>query len=315
MALVRFRASGGSSAAVTPAQIPDASGSANRGNAAMSGGAMGGSSSVSSNSSGNMGGQPGQSMGGGNQSGMVGLLKLQIEIGTLQNQIYLLKDQFVTDKVRFNSLLNRKPETDLFVIDSLTETMLPSDLLTLSDSLTNNPMVKMYEADRAANQARIKMVTRMGYPMIGIGVNYTLVRKFPDVNTLMNGKDMVMPMVNVTLPIYRKKYNAMQREAGYLRDVADESVNSLHNDLAVQFREGMQKFDDAGRRITLYDRQASLAEKTITLLTASFSAAGTDFEEILRMQQQLLDYQYKHIEALVDRNRAVAYLMSIVSSN
>ena len=32
----------------------------------------------------------------------------------------------------------------------------------------------------------------------------------------MGGRDMIMPMVTLTLPIYRKRYKAMQKEAELL---------------------------------------------------------------------------------------------------
>ena len=46
--------------------------------------------------------------------------------------------------------------------------------------------------------------------MVGIGLNYSLISKSEMSASSMNGKDMMMPMVTVTFPIYRKKYNAMQ---------------------------------------------------------------------------------------------------------
>lgn len=247
--------------------------------------------------------------------GLVNLLRVQIETGALENRIALLNDQLVTDQARFNSTLNRKPESDVFISDSLMEIALPGSLALLADSLVNNPKIKMYEADQAANEARINMVTRMGYPMIGAGLDYSLIRKRPDANPMMNGKDMIMPMITATLPIYRKKYNAMRREAEFLRDAASESAVNIRNDLSVQYLEAIQQYNDADRRFDLFRRQASLAEKSIKLLTASFSAAGSDFEEILRMQQQLLEYQFNQIEALVDRNIAVAVILSLISQS
>jgi outer membrane protein TolC len=195
------------------------------------------------------------------------------------------------------------------------EANLPGSLTFLFDSIVNNPMIKMYEADKAANESRIRMTEKMGYPMIGLGLNYSLIQKRSDATSMMNGQDMIMPMVTATLPIYRKKYTALRREAEFLRDAASESALNVKNELAVNYQEGVEQLKDAERREELYKRQASLADKTLNLLTSSFSAAGTDFEEILRMHQQLLDYQFKLIEAFVDRNTAIAKLLSIISYN
>jgi len=314
MALIRFKAAGISSSGGTGGTSSGMETAQKTGNSGMAGGNMGSTSARSGGKSAGMPNSSDASMGSSNQGGLVNILRVQIEIGSLENRLALLKDQLITEKTRFNSYLNRKPDIEVFVSDSLMEATLPGSLALLADSIVNNPMIKMYEADRAANEAKIKMVTRMGYPMVGIGLNYSLIQKRPDATSMMNGQDMIMPMFTATLPIYRKKYNALRREAEFLRDASAESSQNVRNELTVNYQEVVQLYNDADRRVELFKRQASLAEKSITLLIASFSAAGTDFEEILRMQQQLLDYEFKQIEALVDRNVAIATLISIISS-
>ena len=86
--------------------------------------------------------------------------------------------------------------------------------------LANNPMLGMLNYEKQSFEARKKMVSRMGFPMVGIGLNYSLINKteIPMGDPEMNGKDMLMPMVAVTLPIYRKKYNAMKNEAELLEN-------------------------------------------------------------------------------------------------
>ncbi|MFA6126938.1 MAG: TolC family protein [Bacteroidales bacterium] len=317
MALIRFKIDGQAAGATNSGGSSGMESSQKTGNSGMTGAAMGNTSATTGTSGRDAGAMSGSQapMQGGSQGGLVGLLRVQMEIGTLENRLAQLTDQLTTDQVRFNSILNRKPETEVFIADSLMEAPLPGSLAILSDSIVNNPMYKMYEADRLANESRINMVTKMGYPMVGIGLNYSLIQKSPGNTSMMNGKDMIMPMITATLPIYRKKYDAMRLEAGYLRDASAESAQNVRNELTVRYQEAMQQYHDAGRRVGLFRRQSELSEKTITLLTRSFSASGADFEEILRMQQQLLDYEFKKIEAVVDRNVAIATLVSIISLN
>jgi outer membrane protein TolC len=315
MALVRFRAAE-SSASSAPAGMEGGNDPAPKsGSSGMTSGSMGKSNASSGANSSAMPASSNPAMGSASQGGMVNLLRVQIEIGSMENNIALLQDQLKTAKVRFNSYLNRKPESEVYVNDSLMEAELPASLVSLSDSIANNPMIRMYQADQAANESRIAMSKKMGYPMVGIGLDYSVIQKRPDGTSMMNGRDMIMPMLTATLPIYRKKYTALRREAEFLRDAAGESASNVKNELVVNYQEAIDILKDAERRTELYKRQSSLAGKTLALLTASFSTAGSDFEEILRMQQQLLDYRFKLIEALVDRNTAIAQLLSIISYN
>ena len=265
-------------------------------------------------STGGAGSSSGSGMSGSGKNDMVNLLRVQIEMHELENRIALLQDQLTTDKVSFNRYLNRVPSSEVFTGDSLTEVAVPSDILTLSDSLVNHHMVKMFEAESEANASKLAMVTRMGYPMIGLGLNYSVIQKRDGVPPMMNGNDMIMPMISVTLPIYRKKYKAMRHEAEFMRDAATVSAENVTNNLRVNFQETMQNLNDAGRRVKLYTEQTLLANKSVQLLITSFSANGTDFEEVLRMEQQLLDYQFKKVEAEVDKNTSISQLIYLTGN-
>jgi outer membrane protein TolC len=254
------------------------------------------------------------SLGENSNDDMVNLLRVQISINDLENHLSLLKDQLSTDKISFNRFLNRSFSLNVFTGDSLIEMPIPSAILTLSDSLVNHPTVKMYEAESEANAAKLTLATRMGYPMVGLGLNYSVIQKREGNTSIMNGKDMIMPMVTITFPIYRKKYYALRRETQFMRDAAAVSAENVKNNLRVNFQLTMQHLNDADRRVKLYTSQAKLADKSIQLLITSFSANGADFEGVLRMQQQLLDYQFKQVEAVVDKNTSIARIVYLTGN-
>jgi outer membrane protein TolC len=253
-------------------------------------------------------------MGGGSGAmkqqgpGMVNVLRVQMEIAGLENQIATAKDLLETEVARFNSLLNRSPKTVVSVPDSLDVADWPLNLDTLSDSIENNPMLRMTLAEKAAGEAQQTMASKMGKPMLGLGVNYMLIEKQTGNTAMMNGNDMVMPMVSVSIPFLSKKYKAMKREAGFRIEASEKSYSNIRNELQVAFLETIRQFRDADRRLALYQKQADLARASVHLLTAAFSASDTDFEEVLRMQVQLLDYSLEELNALIDRNTAVAQI-------
>lgn len=320
--LVKFSTGGAGSSSGNSGPVPAGSNNSSQGSSGMSSGSMTnqsmGSGSISSSANkpvmASSGGGMGSSMGGSGKNDMVNLLRVQIEIHELENKLALSQDQLTTDKVSFNRYLNRAPSSEVFTGDSLTEVPLPSDILTLADSLVNHPMVKMYEAESEANSAKLAMITRMGYPMVGLGLNYSVIQKRDGVPPMMNGNDMTMPMISLTLPIYRKKYKAMRHEAEFMREAATVSAENVTNNLRVNFQETMQSLNDAERRTKLYTDQAMLADKSVQLLITSFSASGSDFEEVLRMEQQLLDYQFKKVEAVVDKNTSIARLVYLTGN-
>jgi outer membrane protein TolC len=247
-------------------------------------------------------------------SGLADLYRIMIEAGDLENNLASLKNQEQSLTALFNSYLSRPPLTPVFTDSILSADSPGLPLISDSDTiLSENPMLAMLEYEEKAYDARKNMVTRMGYPMVGLGLNYSLIRQNEISVSPMNGTDMLMPMVSVTLPIYRKKYNAMKSEADLLRRAASQSYQATSNTLQADYYKALQVYDDAKRRMTLYEKQYQLASKSLDLVMKSFSASKSDLTDVLRVQQQTLDYELRQVEAVADLNTAVAWLKRLMA--
>jgi outer membrane protein TolC len=154
----------------------------------------------------------------------------------------------------------------------------------------------------------------MGYPMVGLGLNYSLIKTNPEAMAPdMNGVDMIMPMVTVTLPIYRKKYKAMQEEVRLQKVATQQNYQATTNALQTEYYEATQLYQDARRRMKLYQNQADLANKSLNILLKSFSSSGSGLTDLLRIRQQTLDYETKQIEAISDNNTAIAWIKRLMA--
>jgi outer membrane protein TolC len=149
--------------------------------------------------------------------------------------------------------------------------------------------------------------------MVGFGVNYSIINKSEMSTSSMNGRDMIMPMVTATLPIYRKKYKAMQSEADLLKSANEQNYKATKNELSTEYYQAMQLYQDAGRRTKLYRDQQQLASKSLDIMMKSFSSSSTDLSDILRVRQQTLDYEYKQMEAIADNNISIAWIKRLMA--
>lgn len=129
----------------------------------------------------------------------------------------------------------------------------------------------------------------------------------------MNGKDMVMPMLTVTLPVYRKKYNAMVKEADLLKLATSQKYQATANSLLTEYYQAVQLYQDAQRRVKLYEYQYLLASKSLDLILKSFTTSSAGLTDVLRVRQQTLDYELKKVEAVADFNTAIAWLNRLMA--
>jgi len=269
---------------------------------------MGGNSaSTTSPSAGSISSAPMSSTSGG--TSLSDVYQIQIEMGDLENNIALLKNEEQIVVARFNSLLNRPQRTSVAGIDMLPSEPLDISYLTVTDSMfTHNPMLKMLQMEQQSLTARKKMQKQMGFPMVGVGVNYTVISKSDMSTSPMNGQDMIMPMVTLTLPVYRKKYKAMQIETGYLKTASEQNYQATANGLQTEYFEALQLYNDALRRMKLYENQSELAKKSLDILIKTYSSSNSNLTDNLRVRQQLFDYELKQVDALTDYNKAVAWI-------
>lgn len=253
--------------------------------------------------------QPGPMASQYTMTGLADLYRIQIEDGELKEYGAALRNQYITITAQFNGYLNRHPETAVFVPDTINPDSLTIQMTSLPDSiLKNNPMLSMAEFERQSYEARKKMVKNMGYPMIGLGLNYSIISKSGMSASSMNGKDMIMPMVSVTLPVYRKKYRAMAAEADLLNTSASDNYIATANSLKTEFYQAIQLYQDADRRIKLYNSQYQLTSKILDIYIKGFAASSFSLTDLLRVRQQTFDYELKQAEAIADMEIAKAWL-------
>jgi outer membrane protein TolC len=319
LALIKFK-----SASAVTGNVQQSGGSVSVGNpqsnSSGSGGmlSMGNSSADNSSATANSGSSrmQGSSMGSSSgESGLADLYRIQIEKGDLENNIELLKSRQNSIVARFNSYLNRPVSSPVSISDTLIQVSPPAQIIRDYDNVVmNNPMLTMLKYEEQSFEAREKMSKAMGYPMVGIGVNYTIINKSEMSTSPMNGKNMVMPMLSVTLPVYRKKYRAMQNEAALLSSAARENYQAVINSLQTEYFEAVQTLMDAQRRLKLYSNQSMLTKKSLDIMIKNFSSSGSSLTDVLRIRQQLLDYESKEAEAIKDFNISVAMVNRLTAT-
>jgi outer membrane protein TolC len=251
----------------------------------------------------------------GGMAGLADVYRIQIESLEVQELLAELKEEDITITARFNSYLNRSPATPVFTPDTIQTDTISLALIMDSDSIiSNNPMLNMLEFEKQSIEARKKMVKKMGLPMVGLGLDYSIINSSEMSASPMNGKDMIMPMLAVTLPVYRRKYNALASEADLRSTAASTSMSATANSLRVDHYNAVQQYRNAERKTGLYRKQYELASRSFDIMLQGFATSAVSLTDVLRARQQLFDYGLKETEAQADLNRSSAMIRRLVAS-
>lgn len=253
-------------------------------------------------------------------SGLSNVLRVQLEAAEIENNIESITSEIEAEKAIFNALLNRPANIEVVIPDSITKVDFQlTEMDAIYEIENNNPMLGMITEEELAYRAKSEMDKKMSYPMVGVGLQYMLMGKSSSpINTQgmhsdMNGMDMVMPMVSISLPLFRNKYKAQQRESKFMWESSQEKYNNTLNILRSDLFKLKHELDDAERKIRLYEKQKNLAQTAYQLILQEFVTAKSDLTNIIDVQRQLLDYKVREAEAIADYNTKVAEINSLSS--
>lgn len=222
---------------------------------------------------------------------MVDVLRAEIKIEDAENNIVLLQEKWSPLKAKFNALLNLPSDTTI-ALDTFYSNKTP--LLFIEDSIyIDNPALASFDAKIKATEGRIELAKKASMPKVGIGLDYVVVSK-RGISTLVDdGKDIVMPMATLSIPLYRSKYKAAIKEASLSQEALQLNKKEYENNLSNAYFLANYNLTKSLEYMKLYKSEIVKTKSILDLLLVSYTTSGKDFVEILRTQQKLLGYQLK----------------------
>lgn len=245
----------------------------------------------------------------GNAS-IVDELRVELELNDLENELALFIDSKKVFQTKFNDLLNRDNSVLIESPDELWQDKLPFENNSLLDSIySNNHEIKSIDHKLNAFMNQEISAKKDGMPKFNLGINYIIVGENSNSTDPNNGKDaLLFPSIGVSIPIYRKKYKAMIKEAQYLQESEIAKKEDKRNTLNTILENTYKDYNDSERRIFLNKKQSEIAKKVLDVLITSYSTNSKDFEEVLRIERQLLGYRLAQQKAITDKNAAIAFM-------
>ena len=226
----------------------------------------------------------------------VDVLRLQMRQNEMQQLKDVLSQQFLAEQTNLNNLLNRENDVAVTVVDSL---MMPSeDFEIITENLALHPELLKYDKLYQSIEQSELLNQKESSPMIGFGLDYINVSERPDMNFSDNGKDIVMPMVSVSIPIFNKKYKSQTKqnelEQQEITAQKQERLNTLETLLSKAINERISA------RISYATQTKNLkqAKDAEDILIKSYETGTIDFNDVLDIQELQLKFQMNQIESI-----------------
>ena len=248
----------------------------------------------------------------GRDTKMSDQLRLDAEEERLKEQTESLETQLTLQKQQFNITLHRQPNVALSLPDSIPLRQMPT--FNWTEIERNNPKLAQYSAIQKAFKSQEEQTRAKGMPMLGVGLQYMLNGKV-DMPMMpnMNGKEMVMPMVSVTIPIYRKKITSAIHSAQLMERSAAYNYQSQLDALQSTYLSIEQRADDIKRKLKLYESEVSLLNRTLELMQKEYATGATSLTDILQTTRESIDYDLLKAEANAQYNTITAEAIQLIA--
>ena len=244
---------------------------------------------------------------------MTDLLRIDVNLREQENRLADLQEQLSSQKVDFNLLLNRPAKDTLTLPDNIQADSF--NTVAYRDSVRNHPGMTALENKKAALEHQYQVDKKMGYPSISLALDYAVIGERQDMQVNNSGRDVIMPMVGISIPLYRKKYEAMKKETELRIQAVQSKQQEKLNTLSSQYQKEEEAYVNALRKVDLYQEQVKETERIYNLLKTNYSADGENFFELLRTRLMVLEFQLKLEKARANRNIAVAKLEYLTNQN
>ncbi len=244
------------------------------------------------------------------------IIRAQVELATLDDKLKALEELRTPVVARLNAVLNRQSEALLPWPKQELSSPADVDRARLLDALKQrNPQLRAMDFNIESARSRVELAKKRFYPDLGVGVDWIDTGDALMPGVADSGKDPVILMFSMNLPIWRKSYGAAELQARAAARRASYQKQDIENTLIARAERVLYDYEDSGRKVRLYGGTlVPKAEELVGASEAAYSAGTIDFLSLIDAEQTLLRFRLQHERALTNRNQRLAELEMLVGA-
>ncbi|NRB47965.1 MAG: TolC family protein [Saprospiraceae bacterium] len=235
------------------------------------------------------------------------VLSVELQTQALEQEVRILKNKEKQPIATINHLLKRPLSKAITTPDTLAFATLgirPDSLRSML--LTQHPrLIGLAQKQAVAHQA-LRVNKLEGKPSFGVGADYILLSQRTDASPVGNGRDILQVSAKISIPLYRKRYEAKEREEKLKIEALDFQKEAVIQDFLNGIDQAVTAHEEAALRLSLYQQQIETSRTASRFTQATYSNSGSRFDELLKLEQDLIQYDLQILKAIVNSHLAKA---------
>lgn len=209
----------------------------------------------------------------------------KVRIQQMKRSLLLLIGLSVDDSISIDTHLNMPEWVEKSVIN------------------TENFGLQSIQYLQTANEEEQALAKKRGMPNLEFGMQYD-----PRFMNQSGPIDALMPMIGMSLPIYRKKYKSMQKEKELEAEMLENSLRNRSLQLQNEWEKAQYQLIESKNKAELYAKNKERTQRILDLEIRKYASDGDNYDEIIRLQALLISLTKSEILAKLQANNAVIRL-------
>ncbi len=244
------------------------------------------------------------------------VIRAQVELATLEDKLIALQELREPIVARLNAALNRPTSEPLPWPEPETHEMVQVDQPTVLAALRKqNPQLQAMDFDVEVARNRIELAKKKFYPDLGVGVDWIVTDDAIMSGVRDSGKDPVILMFSLNLPIWRKSYGAAELQARAQSRRALHHRQDVENELLARAQSVLYDLEDSGRKLRLYEQVlVPKAQELVGASETAYAAGTVDFLSLIDAERTLLRFRLECERARANQHQRLAELEMLVGT-
>ncbi|WP_179375755.1 TolC family protein [Winogradskyella wichelsiae] len=226
----------------------------------------------------------------------VDVLRLQMRQNELEQLKLVLEQQYLAEQTAFNKLLNRENTIKIDVVDAL---IMPSEDFEINTkNLALHPELLKYDKLFQSIAQSELMNQKESQPSFGFGFDYININAGSDITFSEKGKDILMPTVSLSIPLFNKKYKSKTKQNELQQQEIEAQKQERLNTLETLLDKAVTDRISASITYKTQVKNIQQAKDAEAILIRSYETGTIDFNDVLDIQELQLKFQMEQIASI-----------------
>lgn len=229
-----------------------------------------------------------------NKASMSDVLRIRVEKNELNSTIFQNINDIDMLSNNFNRLLQRETNQSLNITDSLNV----FNILIENQTIESHPILEKLNAKNEIYKSKLKVINKKQAPEISLGLDYFSVAKRANFNDVDNGKDILMPSLSLSVPLFNfKKFDSQKKQVAIEEDMLKNSFENQKKELEIALQNAALLLNNSIIDVVAAQKNKTEIQQAINVDLKAYETGILDYDKILRLQVQKITYQLKEIKA------------------